>query len=126
MTKTHAGSIVEKAIRRHHLSISTISRKMTVDRRTIYNWFKKEDLSSKIIGRIGQVLDYDFSEDFQNMTVPRDISTYKEPVSIMEPEYPLTGSSQYWMLKYIELLEKYNALSESMSSAKIVELNKLD
>ena len=120
MPKTHAGLIVEKAVRRHHLSISTISRKMTVDRRTIYNWFKKEDLSLKIIGQIGQVLDYDFSEDFQGMESLKDISTYNEPVFIQQPVYPITGSSQYWMLKYIELLEKYNALSERMPAAKSV------
>ena len=73
----------------------------------MYNWFSKKDLSDKIIVQLGEVLGYDFSVDFRDLENVKDISSYKEP------EFPLTGSSQYWMLKYIELLEKYNALAES-------------
>ena len=107
MLIVHKGSIVEKVIRRHNLSLTTISGRMNINRRTMYNWFSKENLSDKIIVQLGEVLGYDFSADFRDLENVKNISTYKEP------EYPLTGSSQYWMLKYIELLEKYNALAET-------------
>ena len=100
----HKGFIVEKVVRKHNLSLTTISDRMNVNRRTMYNWFSKENLHDKIILQLGEVLGYDFSADIPNLESIKDISTY------IEPENPIRVTSEYWMLKYIELLEKYNFL----------------
>jgi predicted transcriptional regulator len=114
--KVHKGVIVEKVVRRHNLSLTTISGRMNVDRRTLYNWFKRENLHNKIILQLGEILGYDFSADFQDLEILKDISTYKEPM------YPITETSQYWMLKYLELLETYNAFAEMKTSDRVTAL----
>ena len=111
MATTHAGSIIEKAVRRRNVSISSLSRKMNVNRRTLYNWFNKETLPSKIIGQIGKTIKYDFSSDFSNTSAYPDLKFIEsDPSTISKSEISESQAYQYWMIKYIELLEKYNVL----------------
>ena len=111
MSNMHAGSIIEKVVRRQNVSISSLSRKMNVNRRTLYNWFNQKTLPSQLIGQIGHALGYDFSADFSGslddseLTIMQNVS-----FSLQQSENSGMKTSQYWMLKYIELLEKYNFL----------------
>lgn len=105
------GSILEIAIRRKAVSISEISRRMHVNRRSIYNWFQQENLKIEIICEIGYIIGYDFSQDF-----PEEFEV--NGAAIMEnlihagkiPNNETNGSVHFWMNKYILLLEKYNEL----------------
>ncbi|MEO8795145.1 MAG: hypothetical protein ABI390_06725 [Daejeonella sp.] len=111
MFKTHAGSIIEKAVRTHNISISSLSRKMNVNRRTLYNWFNQETLPVKLIGKIGQTLGHDFSSDFSHSLSDPDLKIIGNITSSEEElNHAAVGGSQFWMMKYIDLLEKYNAL----------------
>lgn len=102
------GEIVELVIRRNHISISELSRKLNVSRRSIYNWFTQESLSREIIYKIGEVLNHDFSAEFPDMfdratllNTPRNGSTSIDAANEFE-------SVTYWRNKYINLLEKHN------------------
>lgn len=104
---TQRGEIVELTIRRNNISISELSRKLNVSRRSIYNWFTQKSLSIDIICKIGEVIKHDFSKDFpeifnQSMDLPdsRDIKSYTAA-----DDYE---SVNYWRNKYINLLEKHN------------------
>ena len=61
------GEILERVIRRNHISISELSRKLNVSRRSIYNWFTQERLSRDVIYKIGTVLNHDFSAEFPDL-----------------------------------------------------------
>lgn len=101
------GEIVEHVIRRNNISISELSRRLRVSRRSIYNWFTQKNLSYDIILQIGEVLDYDFSSDFPDKLNSRRSNTsqvYHGDFQINE----LQNSANYWRNKYINLLEKYN------------------
>lgn len=101
------GEIVEHVIRRNNISISELSRRLRVSRRSIYNWFTQKNLSYDIILQIGEVLDYDFSSDFPDKLNGRGTNSphiYKGDFQLNE----LQNSANYWRNKYINLLEKYN------------------
>jgi predicted transcriptional regulator len=105
----HNGETVELVIRRDNISISELSRRLNVSRRSVYNWFAQENLSVEIICKIGEVLNHDFSKDFPSLFNDaddrviqhnfRDVG-YKDDASL--------NSAQYWRDKYINLLEKHN------------------
>ncbi|MEJ6981376.1 helix-turn-helix domain-containing protein [Pedobacter sp. P351] len=101
------GEIVELVIRRNHISISELSRKLKVSRRSIYNWFTQESLSREIIYKIGEVLHHDFSVEFPDMfdssTLVNTQIDGNNSAAINELE-----SVNYWRNKYINLLEKHN------------------
>lgn len=108
----NVGKVIERAVRRDHMGISALSRKLHVSRRTIYNWFDQESLSFEIICKIGNAIKYDFSKEF-----PEDFAIVDKEISNNMTDFKNVGdnstesfSVNYWMNKYIKLLEKYNEL----------------
>ncbi|HEY1056316.1 MAG TPA: HTH domain-containing protein [Emticicia sp.] len=100
------GEIVELVIRRNHISISELSRKLKVSRRSIYNWFTQESLSREIIYKIGEVLNHDFSAEFPDMFDRTTLHNNQRKVMDIDAEE--LESVNYWRNKYITLLEKHN------------------
>lgn len=107
----NAGQIVERVVRRNKVSISELARRMQVNRRSVYNWFDQKALKIDIICKIGHVLNHDFSIDFPEAFGERGFTVMEKLVDgIDENEHKHPNSVHYWMVKYISLLEKYNAL----------------
>lgn len=107
----HHGQVIEKVIRRNGYSISELAQLMKVNRRSIYNWFEQRRLKTQLIFRIGEVLKYDFSNEFPELFTP-DTFTSSAPLSAQVDgeldNEPVEGET--WKDKYITLLEKYNDL----------------
>jgi transcriptional regulator with XRE-family HTH domain len=114
--KLNAGEIVEHAVRRQNVNISELSRRMKVNRRTLYNWFQQKSLNADVICGIGQVINYDFSKDFNEEL---EASKLKSKERVLNPkinkEYVAQESVYYWMEKYITLLEDYKKLLQNSS-----------
>lgn len=107
----NAGQIVERVVRRNKVSISELARRMQVNRRSVYNWFDQKALKIDIICKIGHVLNHDFSIDFPEAFGERGFSAMEKLVDgIDDNDHKHPNSVHYWMVKYISLLEKYNAL----------------
>ncbi len=103
------GEIVELVIRRHGLSITEVSRRLQVSRRSVYNWFTQQNLSLNIICRIGEILDYDFSIDMPDLFCSgENQTTNKQYFKQTTGDYQ--NSASYWRNKYINLLEKHNEM----------------
>jgi hypothetical protein len=111
MTKLNAGEIVEHAVRRQNVNISELSRRMKVNRRTLYNWFQQKSLNADVICGIGQVINYDFSKDFNDEL---NSSSVKGSARMLNVKNDRDGKNSetvyYWMEKYIALLEDYKKL----------------
>ncbi|WP_316839632.1 helix-turn-helix domain-containing protein [Pedobacter gandavensis] len=110
----NVGQVIEHVVRKDHMGITELSRKLHVSRRTIYNWFDQESLNFDIICKIGNVMNHDFSEEFpDDFARLRDEARAKKN-ALMDTEDNSTpnysGAVNYWMNKYIQLLEKYNEL----------------
>ncbi|MDR6782391.1 transcriptional regulator with XRE-family HTH domain [Pedobacter africanus] len=110
----NVGRLIEHIVREDHVRISELSRKLRVSRRTIYNWFNKKTLKHEIIDKIGKAIKHDFSKEFPDdfELVGPEIFTDTEPFIDVNVETDDAGgnSVSYWMIKYINLLEKYNEL----------------
>ncbi|ADY51409.1 hypothetical protein Pedsa_0837 [Pseudopedobacter saltans DSM 12145] len=104
----HNGEIVELVIRRHGLSITEVSRRLQVSRRSIYNWFTQQNLALNVICRIGEVLDYDFSIDMPDLFNATDSQVNVARSHFKQAIGDYQNSASYWRNKYISLLEKHN------------------
>ena len=103
------GEIVELVIRRNNLSISELSRRLHVSRRSIYNWFTQRNLSYDIIYKIGEALNYDFSSDFPDMFTGKESQLIKHINADKNIDFN-QNSAIFWRNKYINLLEKHNEI----------------
>lgn len=102
----NAGEIVELAVRKRNVNISDLSRRLKINRRTLYNWFSQKKLHTEVIVEIGKAIDYDFSKDFQD-----ELVFFKEPnFPKQEVDSEQQNTVYYWMEKYIDLLEDYKNL----------------
>lgn len=110
----HYGQIIEKRIRNSGYSIAEVARLMSVNRRSVYNWFNCEKLSTNTLERIGYVLKCDFSFDFPDLFEPGHFASLEKKLSThSKNSQPLTLASvqeDYWKDKYIVLLEAYKSL----------------
>lgn len=114
------GEIVERVIRRNNLSISELSRRLRVSRRSIYNWFGQADLSLDVICKIGEILDYDFSADFPDLSIRKKNRLF-DGNHLESQDETQQYSASYWRDKYINLLEKHNQiLSEHSVTSRYV------
>lgn len=104
------GDVIERVVRTK-IGISELSRILNVSRTSIYNWFEHGHLSLETISKIGQAINHDFSNEF-----PEEFANAKNcAIADAAPEKKTENGSydssvQYWMNKYITLLEKYNEL----------------
>ena len=98
----HDGQLIENAIRRNGYSITELASELSVNRRTIYNWFTRAKLKPKIITEIARALRHDFSKDFPEINFPE---VHSSLLTISN-----TSEDSEYQDKYIALLEAYNKL----------------
>ncbi len=102
----HAGSILESIIRKKGHNISKLARFMKISRCTLYNWFEQDSLPFDVLIRVGSYINYDFSEDFPELfTSNNSNKANQQPVPNLISD---NEKVDYWIKKYIHLLEKYN------------------
>lgn len=106
---THRGKIVEYIVRRHPLGLSEISRKISISRRTLYNWFEKEELGMSDIIKIGFAIGYDFSNEFPG-AFKDSLANLKDQETAAVQNDGGNEAVYYWMEKYIRLMEQYNEI----------------
>ncbi|WP_342645494.1 helix-turn-helix domain-containing protein [Mucilaginibacter sp. CSA2-8R] len=112
----HHGQLIEKIIRLNGYNISELARLLSVDRRTIYIWFKKKRLKKEVILQFAEHINHDFSVDFPELFQSNDqsnpswIADRMEQVDEANNDNPDKDIHQ----KYIELLEKYNQLLQKI------------
>lgn len=113
----YVGRIIERAIRRQDVSISELSRRMNVSRRTLYNCFERRTLDKNFVCSIGTIIGYDFTKelgvDFNNENHQAENVCQVYP-ALSENELEDQKETDYWMQKYIQLLEKYNQLLQKV------------
>lgn len=109
-----AGTIVERIVRRSGISIAELARRIHVDRRSIYYWFKQDNLNPDIIYRIGKALNHDFSADIPSLAESFNFDA--SPAESRRVAHEENNNVGYWKNKYIDLLEKYNELLVNINS----------
>jgi predicted transcriptional regulator len=106
--QNHAGSTIESIIRRQGHNISKLARHMKISRCTLYNWFEQDTLPFDVLIRIGSYINYDFSSDFPEIfSLNPNIKIEKQTT---QNQFTENEKIDYWIKKYIVLLEKYNEI----------------
>lgn len=123
---SNKGDVIERIVRTK-IGISELSRILHVSRSSIYNWFEHGHLNFETICRIGEAINHDFANEFPEEFAKRRSQILAESDFASRTENGDDESSvNYWMNKYIALLEKYNELlteiakSEAKNNLKIV------
>lgn len=118
--KQHQGEIIEKLIRRNGVSISELARRMRVNRRSVYNWFNQNSLKLDAIIKIGNIVGCDIPKEFPNAFTPDDF-TMLEGMKIYnsKPSPEPGNNAQFWIDKYVSLLEDYNQLLMRQSNLSL-------
>lgn len=105
---SNKGDVIERIVRTK-IGISELSRILHVSRTSIYNWFENGHVNLETICKIGQAINHDFANEF-----PEEFASAKHHASIdvgpNKTDQNEDCSIQYWMNKYITLLEKYTEL----------------
>lgn len=119
----HRGEIVEKVVRDSGYPIAKIAKRLGKSRRHVYNIFDNNKLNWDIVQQIGHIINHDFAKEFPELrNVPPSASTpAAAPPVVQEARGRYVSKDRVEMeeyktelddikAKYIELLEKYNAL----------------
>jgi hypothetical protein len=102
------GTIIENAIRKSSFPISLLAKKMGKSRRHIYDLFERAEVSLEIVIQIGQIINYDFSNEVRELKKTPENLKYD---LLIEPN-SIKDSASFWRSKYVELLEKHQLLLE--------------
>lgn len=102
------GKLLEETIRMQGLTITDVSNKLNISRRTIYNWFKQEIFSDRMLSRLYEADLFRFhpiaSKPYINIdNTESNSNNYTEA---------------YWKDKYLILLEEYKQLLTKASKKK--------
>jgi predicted transcriptional regulator len=117
----HDGETLEKEVRDSKLTITEVTRRLKVNRKTIYNWYTKAELPSSIALKVGEVIGVDllkkytlqFSDD-----KPYHVGAKKKTNLVNESDVT------YWKDKYYAELEKNNQLlKEKVELLERINLN---
>ncbi|WP_316849047.1 hypothetical protein [Pedobacter agri] len=113
----NAGQVLERVVRQDRMGISELSRKLSVSRRTIYNWFDQKSLNPEIIWKVGAVIGHDFSVELPETFTKHGNRLHEALNAYQRNDSSKTDSNSvyFWMNKYIHLLEKYNELLSHVS-----------
>ena len=107
--RSHRGEILKSIFKANKFNVTSIARKMNVDRGTVYRHFDDANLSIDYLIKYGKAMNYDFSKYFPELLniVKEDLDQYdKQQKTYSDLEKQL----QIWKDKYIQLLEQYNEL----------------
>ena len=122
---THQGEILQEAIKNSGISISRIVQELGITRPTIYRKFKETTLDYSFVKRVGEVIQHDFTNDFDapvQSHLPFTSSTVTQPSVnvtrnnvtrenvLQSVDQDPTKALMALQAKYIALLEAYNEL----------------
>ena len=110
----HKGEELEKAIRSSDIPLSKVAEKLGFSRRHIYNLFEREIIDDSIINNTARIINKDLSHLLSAYFTPTSYGVVKEHDTEFSNS-ELTKETEYWVKKYVDLLEKYNTLLEKVS-----------
>lgn len=95
----HRGEFIKNKISEIGISLSELSRRLNISRKTMYNWFEDDDLPIEHVLSIGKVVNIDFRTEFPDI--------FKNGV-----EEPINQYGTNWREKYFALLEENHQISK--------------
>ena len=105
----HRGEIIKKAIYQSGYSITKLAERLGKSRRWVYLQFENSNVSLDLILQIGEIIHYDFSDDFNELKNKSNV--VNDPVNFYSND-----EVEFWKNKYLTLLEEYTELLKKGTS----------
>ncbi|RDC57979.1 hypothetical protein DU508_03235 [Pedobacter chinensis] len=99
------GQVLEKFVRNDPRGVSGIAQQLKISRRTLYNWFLKDDLTQSQLDQLQVGLGVRLCTK-RNGAMP-SIKNVRQ-LKTLNKTFVVNDSVIIWKQKYIDLLEKYN------------------
>lgn len=111
----HKGEELEKAIRSSDIPLSKVAEKLGFSRRHMYNLFEKKTIDDSIINQASRIINKDLSYLLSAYFQPNTPSIVSEPNGTIDKASALSRETEFWISKYVELLERYNEVLEKLN-----------
>lgn len=59
----HVGQKIKEVLAQRHKPVTWLAREIDCERTNVYNIFSRKDISTGLLLKIGNILDYDFFKD---------------------------------------------------------------
>ncbi|MGE0931060.1 hypothetical protein [Peijinzhouia sedimentorum] len=120
--EAHRGEILRKTLKKYcdanGATLVFIAKQVGYDQSTLYKHFERDNLPFHIIRKYGKAISHDFLIEFPEM---KEEFQYINESQEHHPQTSHNESSEnadHWKQKYIELLERHNALLMKMIAEK--------
>ncbi|HEX8428250.1 hypothetical protein [Hymenobacter sp.] len=113
MASQHRGEIVAAAVRKSGVKLSQLHRALGISRPTLYRRFDDPTLNFDFVKRVGQIIHYDFTADFKELSAPTALVAEPIVAYQLDTLQDCKDKLLYVYGLYIELVQQYNALLES-------------
>jgi len=103
---------VAAAVSKSGMKLSQLHRALGISRPTLYRRFDDPNLSFDFIKRVGQLIHYDFAQDFKELAPPPVTTLVAEPIAPYQLESldDCKDKLLYVYGLYAEMIQRYNAL----------------
>ena len=108
MTNKHHGQILEFTLRKNDYNITELAKSLSVNRRTLYNWFNKKKIKKDIMFRIGCIIRHDFSIQLPELFPNNEFGL----IYAAKKDRPAESAEAGWKSKYMKLLREYHQLAK--------------
>lgn len=110
----HRGEVVEEIVRKSGYPLTKIAERLSISRRTLYQWFTYESLSIEKIARIGRIINHDFSEELSEMSIFVNEDEHKYGRAMPGDYKKILSERDEYLKLYHELVEKHTKVLEEL------------
>ncbi|MEO1218985.1 MAG: helix-turn-helix domain-containing protein [Bacteroidota bacterium] len=106
----HRGKVVEKVVLGGPYPIKKLADKLQISRNTLYQKFKKQDLSYDFILEVGSLIHHDFTQEFKELspTLFIDRATHARKLGILQAKHVYLAARYDQLLRFlVHIAQKY-------------------
>lgn len=110
----HHGKILKEAIQKSGFTIRHVANKIDKEYSTVFKWFSKKEIDIGNFIKVGKVINHNFAGEIEGLAT--QVTDDEIPYSRLELSQCVKECDRL-RLRYIELLERHNALLEKIAVA---------
>ena len=113
----HRGKALEKVVMGGPYSIKKLADKLQISRNTLYQKFKKQDLSYDFILEVGSIVHHDFSKEFEELSTSIfvDRAAQAKKLGILQESYACLTERYSKLLRFLVHIAQAYSLGSKLT-----------